>query len=170
MSLENSFSLTPHQPSKFVDKKFLTVVRACGAYMHWWPRYYGLAGSLSEQYKDNVFLLLYDNVVHAGNYNIGEYWKHAVIHTRFIAYQGIPDTAEILLVFKLEGPLRVTPITSKIQVFVGGNLEEEEEWQGGEENVPVIFDKPLTPNYIDIIIRSVTKYPLVFKSVDGYII
>lgn len=170
MSLENSFSLTPNQPSKFVSNKFLAVVRACGVYMHWWPRHYGLAGSLSEQYKDNVFSLFYDSVAWAGNYNIGEYWKHAVIHTRFIAYQDIPDTAEILLVFKLEGPLKATPITSKIQVFVGGNLEEEDEWPGGEENVPILFDKPLNPYWIDIIIRSVTKYPLVFKSVDGYII
>lgn len=114
-------------------------------------------------------MLLYDSVAHAGNYNIGEYWKHAAIFTRFIAYQDIPDTAEILLLFKLEGPLRV-PTTSKIQVFVGGNLEEEDEWQGGEENVPVLFDKPITPHYIDIIIRSVTNRPLIFKSVDGYII
>jgi len=170
LSLENSFSLTPHQPSKSVSNKFLAIVRACGTYMHWWPRYYGLPGSLSEQCKDNVFLLLFDSVYWAGNYNIGDYWKHAAIHTRFYAYQDIPDTAEILLVFKLEGPLKATPITSKIQVFVGGNLEEEDEWLGGEENVPIIFDKPLTPKYIDIIIRSVTRYPLVFKSVDGYII
>ncbi|MFX0029323.1 MAG: hypothetical protein ACFE8B_08945, partial [Candidatus Hermodarchaeota archaeon] len=169
MSLENSFSLTPHEPNKSVSNKFLAVVRVCGAYVHWWPKYYDLAASLSEQYNDNAIMLFYDNIVHAGNYNIGEYWKHAAIHTRFIAYPGIPNNAEILLVFKLVGPKRDPPITSKIQVFVGGNLEVEEEWQGGEENVPVIFDKPLRPFYIDIIIRSVTATPLLFKSVDGYI-
>lgn len=167
MSLENSFSLTPHKPLKRVDKKFYTFVRGFGVFMDYRSRIAGLAGSLSEQCNDNVFLLYYDGVAWAGDYNIGEYYKHAAIFTRFIAYPDIPDTAEILLVFKLEGPLGViTP--SKIQVWVGGNLEEEDEWQGGEENVPVLFDKPL--RYIDIIIRSVSKNPLLFKSVDGYII
>ena len=170
MSLISSFTLTPHEPAKQAANTFLVYVRAFGAYIHPWTSTYGLPGSLTQQYNGNAILIKFDSVVQAGDYNIREYFKHSTFHMRLYTYDGIPEGAELLFVIKLKAPVFSPPQNTKVQIFVGADVIDEEEWAGGEKNIPIVFDRPINPNYVDIFIREVTGKGICFLKADGFII